>query len=181
MSEFSSRTGGSWTAGRVLLLIGRLALASVFLFAAYTKLRPALPGPFSMDSLRLSLSLFATQVDSYQLLPERAVSLVAHTLPFIELVLGLLLLAGWKLRYFASLTSALLLAFFGVMLRSYAKGMEINCGCFGPGETLGVKTLLRDGSLLALSLAVTIGAFFQGRGQRETPSIAGTPHAQKAD
>jgi len=171
----------SWTAGRALLLIGRLALAAVFLYAAYMKLRPALPGPFSMDSLRLSLSLFATQVDSYQLLPERAVSLVAHTLPFFELILGLLLLTGWQLRFFASLTSALLLAFFVVMLRSYSKGMEINCGCFGPGETLGIKTLLRDGSLLALSLAVTIGAFFRGPTEHEDPSVVGAPQPQKAD
>jgi uncharacterized membrane protein YphA (DoxX/SURF4 family) len=176
MGESPSRN-----AGRVLLLIGRLALAAVFLFAAYTKLRPALPGPFSTDSVRLSLSLFATQVDSYQLLPEKAVTFVAYTLPFFELILGLLLITGWQLRYVASLTSALLLGFFGVMLRTYSKGLEINCGCFGPGETLGVKTLLRDGSLLALSLAVTVGAFFQGRTRLEEAGMPPAPQPQKAD
>ena len=48
---------------------------------------------------------------------------------------------------------------FALMVRTYSLGLEINCGCFGPGEQLGKKSLLRDGSLLAFSLAVTICAF----------------------
>ncbi len=175
MEGFASKTG------RNLLLAGRVALGAIFVYAAYTKLRPALPGPFSLDSLRLSLSLFATQVDSYQLLPGRAVSFVAHTLPFFELAVGLLLLGGWLLRLVSSLTSALLLGFFSVMLRSYALGLEINCGCFGPGETLGVRTLIRDGSLLALSLAVTFGAFWIRRSRREAPAEISAPTPQRAD
>lgn len=171
---------GAWTTGRVLLLLGRLGLAAVFLIAAWAKLKPALPGPLSIDSLRLSLSLFATQVDSYQLLSTRSVNFVAHTLPFFELLLGLWLLSGWRLRIPASLASALLLGFFGVMLRTYALGLEINCGCFGPGETLGKMTLLRDGSLLALSLAVTIGAFWT-RSARGADAAVPSPVPQKAE
>jgi uncharacterized membrane protein YphA (DoxX/SURF4 family) len=167
--------------GRILLLAGRVALGLIFVYAAYTKLRPAVPGPFSLDSLRLSLSLFATQVDSYQLLPGWAVSFVAHTLPFFELAIGLLLVSGWLLRSVSSVTSALMLGFFGVMLRSYALGLEINCGCFGPGEALGVKTLIRDGSLLALSLAVTFGAFWMRRSRRGVPGVISTPAPQKTD
>ena len=49
------------------------------------------------------------------------------------------------------------------MVRSYFLGLEINCGCFGPGERLGPMTLLRDGSLLALAIAVTVGAFLVHR------------------
>ena len=45
------------------------------------------------------------------------------------------------------------------MVRSYVVGLKIDCGCFGPGEALGPKTLARDGSLLALAIAVTVGAF----------------------
>jgi len=51
-------------------------------------------------------------------------------------------------------TSLLLMMFFGLMIRAYAKGMEINCGCFGPGETISWRTLLRDGALLAGSLTL---------------------------
>ena len=156
----------SWAPGRILLLIGRLALAGVFLVAGYLKFRQ----PWQ---------LFAMQVDSYQMLPNWAVNVVAWGLPKFELLLGLLLLTGWQLRIVAMVTAALLAGFFTVVARTYAMGLEINCGCFGPGEKLGVKTLLQDGSLLAVALAVAIGAFLRGR-KRE--SIAGVaPEPQKAD
>ncbi len=141
---------------RTLLLAGRLALGIVFLYAAYSKLHPPIhPTP----PLSVSLSLFAMQIDSYQLLPAWAVTPLAHTLPFLELALGVLLLLGYQLRFVAGATSALLLVFFSVMLRTYLKGLEINCGCFGPGEALSVKTLVRDGLLLLVSLALTVSAF----------------------
>lgn len=151
------------TTGRILLAIGRIALAVIFLAAAYAKLKPQAPVPWSMGSMRVSLSMFAMQVDSYQLLPPSLVSPAAHFLPPFELFLGLWLLTGVLLRGSALITSLLLGVFFGVMVRSYFLGLEINCGCFGPGERLGPMTLLRDGSLLALAVAVTIGAFMVHR------------------
>ncbi|HEX2713105.1 MAG TPA: MauE/DoxX family redox-associated membrane protein [Candidatus Acidoferrales bacterium] len=148
---------------RALLVAGRLALGLVFLYAAYGKLRPPIhPAP----SLSVSLSLFAMQIDSYQLLPVWAVTPLARALPFLELILGALLLIGYRIHIVAAATSALLLVFFGVMLRTYFRGLEINCGCFGPGETLSVKTLMRDGLLLGVSLAVTATAFLSGRAAR---------------
>jgi hypothetical protein len=99
------------------------------------------------------------EVDSYQMLPPRAVSLAANTLPPFELLLGLWLLSGLALRFSSLLTTLLLGGFLTIMVRAYALGLEINCGCFGPGEQIGSRTLMRDSSLFALSLAVTIGAF----------------------
>ncbi len=155
---------------RILLLLGRLVLGGILIYAASAKLHP----PIS-----LSLSFFAMQVDSYQLLPAQLVSPFAHTLPWVELALGLLLLLGWQLRYVAAATTALLGLFFGVMVRTFALGLEISCGCFGPGEKLGTKTLLRDGTLLALALAVTLGAFLIER--RKSQMQTATPAAQRAD
>ena len=163
---------------KILLLIGRLALGAMFLFAAYAKLKPQAAVPWSVGSVRTSLSMFAMQVDSYQLLPPRAVSLAAHSLPFVELAVGLWLLTGLWLRSSSSVTTSLLAAFFALMVRTYSLGLEINCGCFGPGEQLGKKSLLRDGSLLAFSLAVTICAFLtrKKRGESATSvSVASEP------
>ena len=87
-------------------------------------------------------------------------SLVARTLPWFELAIGVLLIAGIFLRSAAVATSLLLAVFFGLMVRAYAKGMEINCGCFGPGEVISWKTLLRDGSLLAASVALASMSFW---------------------
>jgi len=49
---------------RTLLLFGRLALAAIFLFAAYAKLKPQAATAWSGSSIKTSLSLFAMQVDS---------------------------------------------------------------------------------------------------------------------
>ena len=127
---------------RRLILILRLALGAVFLYAAYTKLsQPWL--------------LFAMAIDGYQLLPQWAVLAVARTLPWAELALGLLLLAGFGLRWASAAVTALLAVFFALMIRSYAKGMSIDCGCFGAGDALSAKTLVRDGLLLASSGLLT--------------------------
>jgi uncharacterized membrane protein YphA (DoxX/SURF4 family) len=168
----------------ILLMVGRLALAGIFLFAAYAKLKPQAAMPWSGASIRTSLSMFAMQVDSYQLLPPQLVSPAAHFLPLFELFLGLWLLSGVWLRYSSLVTTLLLGAFFAMMVLTYRMGLEINCGCFGPGERLGPKTLLRDGSLLALALAVTIGAFLLRRKRSErsaTPAGAVSSTPQRAD
>lgn len=167
--------------GRILLLVGRLALAIVFLYAAYAKMKPQIAVPWSIASVKTSLSMFAMQVDSYQLLPETAVFAVAKFLPPFELALGLWLLSGVALRFSSLLTTLLLGGFFTVMVRTYALGLEISCGCFGPGEKLGTWTLLRDGSLLAVSVAVTIGAFLIRRRHGEQSFSAGISEPQRAD
>ena len=167
------------TSRRIFLLIARFALGVMFLFAAYAKLKPQAAMPWSIASVKISLSMFAMQVDSYQLLPPQAVTMVAHWLPFVELVVGLWLLSGLWLRFSSLATTLLLAGFFALMVRTYSMGLEINCGCFGPGEQLGKKTLLRDGSLLAFSLAVTISAFLANRKRDNTatsvPAAASQP------
>jgi uncharacterized membrane protein YphA (DoxX/SURF4 family) len=138
-----------------LRLFLRLLLAAVFLYAAYTK-------------LRVSWLVFAMSVDSYHLLPEWGALAVARTLPWMELLLGLLLLAGPWLRWTALAASLQLLFFFTVMALSYSKGMGIDCGCFGVGEALGPKTLARDGTLLACSIGLTVSAFAANRSRQST-------------
>jgi uncharacterized membrane protein YphA (DoxX/SURF4 family) len=146
-------------AGKTLLLIGRLALAVVFLFAAYAKMKPQGGMPWSVASVKTSLAMFAMGVDSYQLLSTSGVEFVSHWLPPFELFLGLWLLTGIALRYSALVTSLLLGGFFAVQFHVYLQGKEISCGCFGPGEKLGPLSLLRDASFIAVALAIAIGAF----------------------
>ena len=131
---------------QAVALLLRIALGFVFIYAAYSK-------------LKYPWQVFAMGIDSYNLLPERGVEFVARTLPPFELLLGVLLIVGRFARTSTVITTGLLLMFFGLLVRAYAKGMEINCGCFGPGETLTWKTLLRDGAMLAGSVFVTVIAF----------------------
>ncbi|MGH9713816.1 MAG: MauE/DoxX family redox-associated membrane protein [Candidatus Acidiferrales bacterium] len=168
--------------GRILLLVGRIALAAIFLVAAYAKLKPQGAMTWSPASVKISLAMFAMQVDSYQLLSTNGVNFVAHALPPFELLVGLWLLSGIALRFSSLITTLLIGGFFAVMVRTYALGLEVNCGCFGPGEQLGTKTLVRDGSLLALSLAICIGAFLVRRKPRDAGAAVGAvAAAQRAD
>jgi len=123
-----------------------VALGIVFVYAAWTKLRE-------------SWVLFAFQIDAYKLLPQWAVMAAARSLPWVELLLGALLIAGKWLRVSASLVSVILILFLAAMARSYLKGMQIDCGCFGSGDVISPYTLLRDSGLLAASLALTWFAF----------------------
>jgi uncharacterized membrane protein YphA (DoxX/SURF4 family) len=134
------------TPAGVAALILRVVLGLILVYAAWIKLRE----PWAV---------FAIGIDSYQVLPSWAVELVARALPWFELLLGVLLIAGVWRRAAAAAASLLLAVFFGLMVRAMAKGMEIDCGCFGPGERLSWMTLLRDGALLASSLFVAVMAF----------------------
>ena len=151
-AQFDSRTA------RVLMLLGRVGLGVIFLYAAYTK-------------LRLPWAIFAMSINSYQILPESLVIFIARVLPWLELALGVLLIVGWKLRYVAAATTALLLGFFVIMVRSYFNGLGIDCGCFGVGEALSVRTLARDGFLVAVSLVLTVAAFFAARRSAKQPDV----------
>jgi putative oxidoreductase len=131
---------------KIPLLIGRLILAAIFLYAAWVKLKE----PWWM---------FAASIDSYQMVAPSISIFIARTLPWFELLLGLLLVIGFRLRWVAIASSALLLFFWLSMLRAWLKGMEIDCGCFGPGEAVSPKTLLRDGGMMALALFVAWGTF----------------------
>ena len=127
---------------RTLALVLRIALGAIFVYSAWSKLKD-------------SWALFAMAVDSYQVLPLWGVQLVARTLPWVELLIGVLLIVGRWMRVATVACSLLLLVFFGLMVRAHLKGMEINCGCFGPGEVISWRTLLRDGAMVAGSLVLT--------------------------
>jgi putative oxidoreductase len=131
---------------KIAVILLRVVLGGIFLYAGYVKLRD----PWQ---------LFAAGIRDYEMVPNWAADLLARTLPYFELLIGLLLIAGRFLRLSTVSTSALLLLFFSLMVRAFAQGKEINCGCFGPNELISWKTLLRDGSMLAGSLFLTVVAF----------------------
>lgn len=135
---------------RLWLIAGRLILAAIFVVAAYMKLR----APWIE---------FAGELNAFGILPESALEPVARTLPWCELALGVALISGIWQRWFALIASLVLAFFFTVMLRSYIVGLRIDCGCFGPGDALGPKTLARDFSMLVIAVAVTLGSFRTAR------------------
>ena len=152
---------------RLVIWIGRLLLGGIFVYAGYAKL--VYPNhnlwPYFMlkFSVSTNLSTFAFQVESYKVLGAEGASMVAHTLPFVEIVLGLLLLIGWKFRIWAAMVTAILAGFLTLVTRAYLLHMEINCGCFGTPEPLTGMTVLRDSALVALAVVMTVFAFQEAR------------------
>lgn len=142
-----------------ILLVLRIVLGAVFVYAGWVKLF----GPHLWPLDREPWQLFALAINSYEILPQKAVELVARTLPWFEIAIGLALMVGRPLRFSATATSLLLMVFFALMVRAFAQGKEISCGCFGPGEIISAWTLLRDGSMLAGALLLTWMAFRRRR------------------
>jgi uncharacterized membrane protein YphA (DoxX/SURF4 family) len=152
---------------RAIIWIGRLVLGGIFLYAGYSKV--FLPNnnlwPFFVlkFSISTNISNFAFQVEAFKLLPPWGVQFVAHTLPFAEIVLGLLVLIGWRLRIWASLLTLIMLGFFVVVTRAYLLHMNINCGCFATPEPIGPRKIVEDAALSALALLMTYFAFVESR------------------
>jgi uncharacterized membrane protein YphA (DoxX/SURF4 family) len=96
-------------------------------------------------------------VRAYDVLPDAGVEVVAALLPWVELAFGVLLLAGVGVRLVAVLSAALLLVFVVGVTQAWARGLAIDCGCFGgggavaPGETAYVQELVRDAGFLLMA------------------------------
>src|SRR5260370_27382382 len=89
-------------------------------------------------TIGVALAFFALQVGSYQLLPPAGGNFQAHTLPFAEIALGLLLILGWQLRLWAPLSTLLVHGFFAAVDHAYAADMQINSLCYATPEPLTI-------------------------------------------
>ncbi|MGY2874146.1 putative membrane protein YphA (DoxX/SURF4 family) [Marmoricola sp. URHA0025 HA25] len=122
----------------------RLVVGGVWVYAGMLKL----PHPDTSVSA----------VRSYQLLPTGLAETVGHVLPMLEIVVGGCLVLGLLTRLSGVVSALLQLAFVIGIVSVWARGIQINCGCFGDG---GPATdafskypweIARDTGLLALSL-----------------------------
>lgn len=101
-------------------------------------------------------------VRAYQVLPGSLVSPVAAMLPFLELAFGLLVLVGIGTRLMAVLSGLLLLVYIAGVAQSWARGLTIDCGCFGgggqvaAGQTQYPQEILRDTGFVILAAWLTV-------------------------
>jgi uncharacterized membrane protein YphA (DoxX/SURF4 family) len=101
-------------------------------------------------------------VRAYQVLPGGLVSPVAAVLPFLELAFGLLVLMGIGTRLMGVLSGLLLLVYIAGVAQSWARGLTIDCGCFGgggqvaAGQTQYPQEILRDTGFFVLAVWLTV-------------------------
>ncbi|MGY1713336.1 MauE/DoxX family redox-associated membrane protein [Geodermatophilus sp. SYSU D01106] len=99
-------------------------------------------------------------VRAYRLLPEGLVGPVAFGLPVVEVAVGLALLAGVFLRTAALAAAVLMAVFTAAVASAWARGLQIDCGCFGgggevaAGETGYPAEVARDVALLLVAVAL---------------------------
>ncbi|OKI89272.1 MauE/DoxX family redox-associated membrane protein [Micromonospora sp. CB01531] len=122
----------------------RLGLAAVWLFAGATKVG--------------DLAASGRAVNAYQVMPYEVATVIGAALPFVELALGVLLLVGLASRLVASVSTALLVVFITGIASAWARGLAIDCGCFGSGGQLAagqapsyLPEILRDLGFLVMA------------------------------
>ena len=97
-------------------------------------------------------------VRAYDLLPEAVVPTVGHLLPVVEVVVGTALVLGLLTRGGALVSALLFLVFVGGIASVWARGISIECGCFGGGGSQQDASssypleIAREVGLLALSV-----------------------------
>ncbi|MGB2839189.1 MAG: MauE/DoxX family redox-associated membrane protein, partial [Actinomycetes bacterium] len=96
-------------------------------------------------------------VQAYEILPTGVGEFVGYALPLFELALGLALLLGVATRLSAVVAGALMTAFVVGVASAWARGLSIDCGCFGgggavaEGEANYLPVLLRDAGFAAMA------------------------------
>jgi uncharacterized membrane protein YphA (DoxX/SURF4 family) len=128
-------------------LAARLLLGAVLLLAGYLKAK--------------SPSEAQMAVRAFELLPVALANLFGLVLPWLEIGAGILLILGVTVRYAAIFGGLSMLLFIGAISQAWARGLTIDCGCFGgggqvaAGHTKYLQEILRD-SGLALTAAFLI-------------------------
>jgi uncharacterized membrane protein YphA (DoxX/SURF4 family) len=127
----------------------RLLLGTVWLVAGASKIT--------------DLDASVRAVRAYRLLPETAAQVVGAGLPVVELLLGVLLVAGAGVRAAAAISAVLMLAFVIGIASVWARGLRIDCGCFGSGGELAAGQDPSYGLELARDAALTVIAVLLAR------------------
>lgn len=124
---------------KYLQFVARLFVGFVFIYAGIGKISEP--------------QVFAKEIFNYHILPEYLINFVALILPWLELVVGIFLIAGVRVRASASIASFSMLIFIVAVLSAMFRGLDINCGCFADKVVMvGWKKVLEDIIILIAAL-----------------------------
>jgi Protein-disulfide isomerase len=147
----------------------RLALGAIWIWAAVSKLG--------------SPRTFVQTVRAYDATPEWLSEAIGYGLPVLEVCLGIVLVLGITVRLAAILSGLLFLVFLVGLAQAAARGIQLECGCFGgggatTGGTQYTLDILRDIGLLILATylvlwwqtRLSLDEFLARHDEVETPS-----------
>ena len=123
-----------------LTLLFRLTLGGVLLAAGYLK--------------AINPQKSAMAVRAYELLPISIANFLGYVLPWVEIGVGALLLLGVAVKISGAIGALTMFVFIIAIAQAWARGLSIDCGCFGgggavdPDQTKYLEEILRDFGLL---------------------------------
>ena len=127
---------------RSVNVVARVSLGLIFVTAAVLK--------------SIEFDRFVQHVSDFGLVYDGVVAMTALLIVAIEGLVGIALMLRW--RHSLSAAAALLLLFIGVLIYGIRLGLDIDCGCFGPGTHVSLGTqLLADCALLAVCVIIYLG------------------------
>ena len=127
-----------------LTFFARLILGGVLIVA----------GALKVGNLQKS----AMAVRAYELLPVWLANFLGYSLPWIEIGIGVLLVIGVAVRITGLFGALIMLAFIIAIAQAWARGLSIDCGCFGgggaidPEDTKYLSEIIRDIGLLGIGV-----------------------------
>jgi uncharacterized membrane protein YphA (DoxX/SURF4 family) len=130
--------------GKWFGLLSRLILGGVLFAAGWLKI-------FTPAKSQMA-------VRAYEVLPISLANFLGIALPWLEVGLGVLLILGIAVRISAIFGGGLMVLFVAAISQAWARGLSIDCGCFGgggtvePGQTKYLSEILRDTGLALLAL-----------------------------
>lgn len=127
---------------KYLLLVSRIILGIVFIFAGAEKIADP--------------DHFAVAISNYKIFPVFSLNIIAITLPWLEVVAGILLLFGISIKENSAIIGTLMIIFTLMVLTALLRGLDIDCGCFGTsdGQQVGLLKIIENIGLILLSLHI---------------------------
>jgi uncharacterized membrane protein YphA (DoxX/SURF4 family) len=124
---------------RAVLLAFRIVVGGLFLYAGAIKIADPLG--------------FAQDIDNYRLVPRAIAFFAALILPWVETLAGAALIAGLFKRTSAGLIALMLVFFILLVAVTMARGLDVDCGCFGAlSRKAGWTLFLEDAAMLFMAI-----------------------------
>jgi uncharacterized membrane protein YphA (DoxX/SURF4 family) len=127
---------------KYFLFVVRITLAFIFIYAGTEKISDP--------------EGFAISISNYRLLPVSTLNFFAITLPWIEIITGILLISGIFVKENSTIIFSLLLIFTIAIVISLFRGLSIDCGCFGKGTQVGLLKLTENMLMIIGSLFLIV-------------------------
>ncbi len=137
-----SSASSKLTVANVWVVVVKVGLAAVFVWAAVAKLR--------------DLNAFVSDINNYHLLPANWASYAAIAVPAFELAVALALVTGVAMRGAALVAVGMLVAFTFAITQAILRGINVDCGCFGAATQARTdwSSVVRNGVLIMAAVSI---------------------------